>query len=85
MYNILVTSMEWNRTKTYYTNNILLNGNKMETIYIHTHFLDTKMLPYFFFLGGFSNIDFYCVKHNTPTGTYFASLYCRRLGGGATL
>lgn len=55
----------------------------METIYIHTHFLDTKMLPFFFFPwrgGGFSNIDFYCVKHNTLTWTSFASLYCRRRG-----
>lgn len=35
----------------------------METIYTHTRFLD-KQNASFFFLGEFSNIDFYCVKHN---------------------
>lgn len=41
----------------------------METIYIHTRFLDTQKCFLFFLEGGeFSNIDFYCVKHDTSTG-----------------
>lgn len=77
MYNILVISMEWNQTNKY-TNDILLNGNKMETIYIHTFPRHAKC--FLFFLGGFSNIDFYCVKHNTSKGNYFYFLVLQKTG-----
>lgn len=60
--------MESDKQKTYsvYTNHTL-NGNKMEKIYIHTHFLDKQTAFFFFlffFLGESATLRFYGARHD---------------------